>query len=144
MAKQTKPGNFGKQVSTLQRTYEKRLRATAKSSVQKTVQIAQTVVDDGGRMRVLTGFLWHSIAANIGALPAGESSPSAEDVYYTYTGSDVAATIIRWNLNEVLYIGWIANYAIYREHYDGFVKGATERWQETVTEMSMKANKLIK
>ena len=143
MAVQTESGNFHQQLAKLRTRYEKRLRATAKLSVQKTVKTAQTVTKEGGRMRVKTGFLWHSISANIGALPVGESSPAFEDEYYTYTGAEVASVIIRWNLDEVLYIGWLASYARPREHFDGFVKGATENWQETVAEMAKKVNKHI-
>jgi hypothetical protein len=135
--------DFDKQVEAHIKRYQRRVRAIAKTSVQKTVQIASTVRGDGGRMRVKTGFLWHSVAANIGAMPAGDSSPSFEDTYYTYTGEDIAAVLIRWDLTKSIYIGWIANYARPREHFDGFVKGATERWQETVSDASVRARKRI-
>jgi hypothetical protein len=136
---------FDKQVAAAIKKYQRRLRAVAKESVQKTVQIASTVEGDGGRMRVKTGFLWHSVAANIGAIPVGESSAPAgtEDNSFTYTGEDVAAALIKWDLKQSLYVGWLANYAIYREYYDGFVKGATERWQETVSAASARARKRI-
>lgn len=133
--------NFGEQVQRAVEVYEKRLRAVAKTSVQETVQIASTTVGDGGRMRVKTGFLWHSVAANIGAMPAGTSSPVEPNMEYTFTGADIAATLIKWDLTEPMYVGWIANYARPREHFDGFVKGAVERWQDTVNKVSRRAEK---
>ena len=134
--------DFGQQVQAHIKRYQKRVRAIAKESIQKTVQIASTVTGEGGRMRVKTGFLWHSVAANIGAMPSGESSGSS-DQEYTFTGADVVATLIRWDLTQEFFVGWIANYARPREHFDGFVKGATERWQETVTAAAVRAKRRI-
>jgi hypothetical protein len=138
--------DFERQVAKLAGVYDRRIRAVTKTAVKETVKIAQTVTGEGGRMRVKTGFLWHSIAANIGALPAGESTApkAAEDNSYAYSGGDVLATLIQWDLTQQLYIGWTANYARPREYYDGFVKGATERWQETVNAAAIKGRNRIK
>ena len=136
---------FDKQMEILIERYHRRVRAIAKESVQTTVEIASTVRGSGGRMRVKTGFLWHSVAANIGGMPRGDSAAPAgtEDNSFAFTGEDVSAVLIRWDLTKDIFIGWIANYARPREHFDGFVKGATERWQETVSAAAIRARKRL-
>ena len=50
------PG-FGDQVAVLAAKYQARMRAVMRESVQETVEIAQRISQEGGRMRVKTGFL---------------------------------------------------------------------------------------
>ena len=122
--------DFGKQVAILTGKYKKRLRATARMSVQKTVDIAQKPRSKGGRMRIDTGFLRASIAANVGSMPSGES---VGDNDVDFTGIPIAVTLITWEpADEKIYVGWTANYARPREFQDGFMRGATELWPQTV------------
>lgn len=136
--------NFDKQVSDFVDKYKKRLRATAKLAVQDTVNMAQVPVAKGGLMRVDTGFLRASIAANVGGMPAGPSRNSGEDVDWTFQGSPMAATLVRWNPeDETLYVGWTANYARPREYRDGFMRTATDKWPETVDRVARKVRQRI-
>lgn len=138
--------DFGAQIEALATKYKKRMRATAKLSVERTVEIMQLTVANSGRMRVDTNFLRGSIGANIGSMPSGESvntlkpGEKAPD-----NGEAVAAAIIRWNpeRGEVLFIGYVANYARPREAKDGFLRGAVELWPRTVNEVAQKVKASI-
>ena len=154
--------DFSQQVAGFMDTYKKRLYATAQGSVQETVEIAQEVglksnaseaakakalsLGEGkGRMRVHTGFLRASAVAGIGQMPSGESvnpSPNTKDAF-NYTGDAISATIARWQPNQVLYIGWTANYARAREYRDGFLRGATEKWNHTVDQVAQKVRRSL-
>ena len=133
--------NFDQQVAAYMEKYKKRLRATAREAVQETVEIAQQTVGEGGRMRVDTGFLRASIAASIGQMPSGPGK--GDDGPYTYTGDATSATLLRWQPDQTLYIGWTANYARAREYRDGFMRGATEKWSHTVDQVAQKVRRSL-
>ena len=100
--------------------------AVLQQATQAVINDANTPVANGGRMRVDTGFLRNSLKANIGSMPSGASSPGNWD------DSEVVLTLTRLQPGQVFYAGWLANYARPREHYDGFLRMATQRWQEQV------------
>jgi len=135
--------DFGQQVAAHAERYKKRMRAVAKESVQKTVEIMQQPTGDGGRMRVETSFLRASLAANIGSMPSGESENLGGA--FSYDGTAVAVALLKWNpeLGEVFYLGYVANYARPREAKDGFLRGAVELWPRTVNEVAQKVKALI-
>ena len=154
--------NFDQQVAAYMDKYKKRLRATAREAVQETIEIAQEVglksnaseaakakalsLGEGkGRMRVHTGFLRASIAASIDQMPSGESvnpSPNVKDAF-DYEDSAITATITRWQPDQTLYVGWTANYARAREYRDGFLRGATEKWNHTVDQVAQKVRRSL-
>ena len=139
-------GPFAAKVEALTKKYQMRMRATMRESVQKTVSIAQKIDEEGGRMRVKTGFLRASIGANVGSMPSGESvnpDPTAEDIVFKVEGEAVQAALLRWQPGEVIYVGWTANYARPREARDGFLKGAVEQWDETVDLAAAKIKRQI-
>ena len=84
-------------------------------------------------MRVDTGFLRASIVGAYDVMPHGTAiNPNPEEVV-KYDGAPIAAAIVRWRPEtQVLYVGWVANYARVREYHDGFLKGATGQWGQTV------------
>lgn len=100
--------------------------AVLQQATQAVISEANTPVAKGGRMRVDTGFLRNSLKANIGSMPSGASSPGNWD------DSEVVLTLIRLQPGQVFYAGWTANYARPREHYDGFLRMAVQKWQEQV------------
>lgn len=135
--------DFHQQVAAFAEKYKKRLRATARESVQRTIAIAQETRGEGGRMRVDTGFLRASIAANVGSMPSGESQPAAGE-NYTFDGVSIATALLKWEpSDETLFVGYIANYARPREYQDGFMRGATERWSITVEEVAREVRKSL-
>jgi len=135
--------DFSKQVADFAEKYKKRLRATARESVQRTVAIAQQTRGEGGRMRVDTGFLRASIGAAIGQMPSGDSE--GDGGLYAYTGTAISADLLHWrpDQNQTLYVGWTANYARPREYQDGFMRGATELWSTTVEEVAAEVRRSL-
>jgi hypothetical protein len=127
---------FADQVTKHTETYRKRLRATAREAVQDTVDIAQKMRGEGGRMRVETGFLRASIQAAIGYMPSGPTTNDEDQNYPEGTivaGEAVSVTLLKWDpATEHLFVGWTANYARPREYNDGFLRGAVEQWPATV------------
>ena len=136
--------SFQQQVANYTKKYEKQLRATAREAVQETVAIAQTPRGAGGRMRVDTGFLRASIVAGLGRMPSGPTQ-AIEDAAYNYTGTAVAAALLRWdpNTGQTFFAGWSANYARPREFRDGFLRGATEQWPKTVDSAAKRVRRSI-
>jgi len=129
--------SFSGQIAAFNRKVTQRYRTVAKTAVQETVSMAQRVRDEGGRMRVDTGFLRASIQAAVGNMPSGPTENENKKKYpigSIVAGEPVSVTLVRWNPDreEVLYIGWTANYARYREAQDGFLRGAVELWDVTV------------
>ena len=128
-------GTFSAKVEAMTKKYQMQMRVVMRDSVQTTVKMAQEIAKEGGRMRVKTGFLRASVGASIGQMPSGTSinpDPTADEVVFKVDGKAVAATLLRWQPGETLYVGWTANYARPREARDGFLRGAVERWDETV------------
>ncbi len=132
-------GKFEDQIKRFQRKYEKRLRATARTSVQEVVSLAQRVEGDGGQMRVDTGFLRASIQGATGTMPRGKTQPRKGAKKDEYAGQQVAGTpitavIAKWDLgmDQPLHVGWTAAYARPREYKDGFLRLAVQNWDTIV------------
>lgn len=93
--------------------------AVIKDAAQSMATSANTQEEKGGLMRVKTGFLRNSIAAEIGTMPSGESVNSSPAVRRPeWEPMALMASINNLKLGDVLYIGWTANYAEYRESQD--------------------------
>ena len=117
---------FSAQVDAWIAKSERLSMAVLQQATQAVINEANTPVAKGGRMRVDTGFLRNSLKANIGSMPSGASSPGNWD------DSEVVLTLTRLQPGQVFYAGWTANYARPREHYDGFLRMATQKWQQQV------------
>ena len=105
--------------------------AVLHQATQAVINDANTPTGKGGRMRVKTSYLRNSLKANIGSMPSGESS-EGEEKWEKELAPVVVLTLTRLQPGQVFYAGWIANYARPREHYDGFLRMATQKWQEQV------------
>jgi hypothetical protein len=110
---------------------EKRMLLVMKQSLINAINEMQTPVSKGGKMRVDTGFLRASGQASLNGMPSGLDRP-AEGQTYNWEGSKAEATIGGMQIGAVLYWGWSANYARYREAYDGFLYSTIQRWQQIV------------
>lgn len=135
-------GNFANQVDQFARKYNTRFKLVAQIAVQDTVSMAQRVHKEGGRMRVKTGFLRASIQAAVHSMPSGPTQGEKKTKYPLGTqvaGVPVSVTLLRWDPNtpDVLFVGWTANYARHREAHDGFLRGAVEKWDQTVRKAVM-------
>ena len=100
--------------------------AVLQQATQAVINDANTPVAKGGRMRVDTGFLRNSLKAKIGSMPSGTATAG------NWSDAEVVLTLTRLQPGQVFYAGWLANYARPREHYDGFLRMATQKWQEQV------------
>lgn len=117
---------FSAQVDDWIAKSERLSMAALQQATQAVINEANTPVAKGGRMRVDTGFLRNSLKANIGSMPSGASSAGNWD------DAEVVLTLTRLQPGQVFYAGWTANYARPREHHDGFLRMATQKWQEQV------------
>jgi len=126
--------SFSIQVADYAKKYNALMEAAYKEAVQETIIEAQNPVAKGGKMRVLTGFLRNSGTAKIGGMPSG-------------SGYNEGATIVvlsRAKPNDKIYFGWSANYAIWREYKDGFMRSAAQNWEQHVSRAVEKARKAVR
>lgn len=112
---------------------EKRMIALMRQSVSDVIDNAQTPVAKGGRMRVDTGFLRASGQMSLNGMPSGPSrGESTEKNAYSYNEGDVTVQLGKAQIGSVIYFGWTASYAKYRELYDGFLESALQNWGRIV------------
>ena len=142
--------NFTAQVNEMIAVNEKRMTALFRESVQRTIDMAQTTVYKGGKMRIDTGFLRASGQGSFDGMPIGPSINSSErsadqarGSLYSYDERNVQLTLSRFTLGMTFFFGWTANYAIYREAYDGFLETAAQRWPQIVQSVTDEIRKRI-
>lgn len=116
-------------------TSEKRMIALMRASISDVIDNAQRSVAKGGRMRVDTGFLRASGQPSLNGMPQGPGrGERTEPNSYSYDeGANVTVKLGELKIGAVFYFGWTANYARYREIYDGFLEGALQHWGRIVT-----------
>lgn len=99
-------------------------------------------------MRVDTGFLRASGQASLNGMPTGPVRGDSTDKHHYDNGEKVSPTVTlnlgELKLGSTLFFGWTANYAIYREAYDGFLEGATQNWQKIVNTVTDEIRERIK
>ena len=143
MARQAKYGPYNYERILGQRDYtlsadvsgfvtetQKRLTALGKQSVVDLIEFVQIPVGKGGRMRVDTGFLRASGQISLTGIPTG---PERGDPDKKYTADPIGLVdLAGWQPGQTIWFGWTANYATYREAYDGFLFAGVQRWQSIV------------
>ena len=127
-------GSFTADVEDWVRETNERMEAVMRASLNDVVENAQTPVARGGRMRVDTGFLRASGRASLDGWPSGPDvkPPTAGPNSFSYNGEAVVATLSKLKIGDTFYFGWTANYARYRELYDGFLEAAMQNWARIV------------
>lgn len=121
-----------------------RVLAVRNESAQRIVEIAQTPMAEGGRMRVDTGFLRASLVAftGDGGMPAARANPGGA---FAYDAGQVSLVIAGADLDDRLTFAYTANYARPREYGangqspDAFVRMAAQQWQRVVGEVCVEA-----
>lgn len=126
--------SFTAQVDDFVLKTEKRMVALVRQSVQEVVDIAQTPVAKGGNMRVDTGFLRASGQMSLTGMPGGPGRGD-KGKPYNWSASSVELTLANVKVGNTIFFGWSANYAKYREAYDGFLEGAVQKWPAIVTKV---------
>lgn len=129
---------------------ENRMILVLRDAVSNIIDDAQKPVAKGGKMRVDTGFLRSSGVAELNKIPSGlgrgrARKPGEIGVLpeYTYDESKgpVNVVLARLKVGDTFFFGWTANYAKYREAYDGFLETALQNWQSHVDKAVEKLRK---
>lgn len=123
--------DFSQQVDKIVINTEARMLAVARQSIQETIEDMQTPVAKGGKMRVKTGFLRSSGLSSLNTVPAGPGRGDKNGTF-NFTGEQLAATLLKMKLGDIFIWGWTANYARYRERYDGFLEAGLQNWGKHV------------
>lgn len=125
---------------------EARMLAMMRGSIQDAINNAQEVTKRGGKMRIDTGFLRASARAAVGNWPSGPSEKPANAAKnsFSYDGESVTAALAKMQLGDTFYFGWTANYAPYRELYDGFLEGSLQHWSRYVAFNTDKVAQAVK
>lgn len=126
----TRNYNFSATVTSFVAETRKRMRALALQSTQELIEQVQTPVAKGGKMRVDTGFLRASGQISFTGIPSGPTVGDKDKKYKTKAIATV--DYANWDIGETIYFGWTANYAKYREAYDGFLIAGVQNWQSIV------------
>ncbi len=108
---------------------KQRLAAVARQSTQDVIDDAQMPVAKGGRMPVDTGFLRNSGTISYSGLPTG---PSVNDGSPQSGEFDAATVLGAWTGQTDIWWGWTAEYALFQETRNGFLRVAVQRWPEFV------------
>lgn len=124
---------------------EKRMLALSRQSIQDVIDDAQLPVAKGGRMRVDTGFLRASGQPSLSGMPTGpvRGDPNATPGSYDFDAQPTVLALAQLQFGSIFYFGWTANYAKYREAYDGFLEGAAQKWAAFVQRNTEKIRQRI-
>ena len=124
---------------------EKRVAAVVKQSAQALAEEIKKPAGAGGRMRVDTGFLRASGQMSLNGMPTGPVRPEAEEPgEYNWEQTTVITTLAKLKLGGSAFFGWTANYAKYRETYDGFLDAAVQNWPAIVAKVTRQIRARIK
>lgn len=122
----------------------KRMRALALQSTQELINEVQTPVAKGGKMRIDTGFLRASGQVSLNGMPTGpgigrKRGPDDPQDTVLYPTKDAAIVELEgFTLGRTIFFGWTANYAKYREAFDGFLISGVQNWQTIVNRVTAK------
>lgn len=135
--------SFEAQVDEIVVNTKKRMLLVAQQSTLKAINEMQTPVAKGGKMRVDTGFLRASGQTSLNGMPTGPNRKPKDAVkgQYDWKPAQAETTIAQLKLGSTLFFGWTANYARYREAYDGFMYATVQRWQQIVDSVIEEAKK---
>jgi len=108
-----------------------RLEAVWKTAAQDIAREVQTPSAKGGKIRVDTGYLRNSFAADINATPSGNGETP-------YTSGPISIVVNRAKIGDRVVFGWSAQYAIYVEARFAFLRSAAQNWQQIVDKSAQK------
>lgn len=136
---------FSAQIDAIILKTEKRMTALVRTATQEVIDQAQTPVSKGGRMRVDTGFLRASGQMSLTGMPSGPVRPDTSAASsYDYSDATVITQLGNVRLGDTIHFGWTAEYAQYRETYDGFLGAAVQNWQQIVNDAAEKIKRRIR
>lgn len=130
------PASFVATVDGWVKETPQRLRGVFRESTRRVASSAANGVP------VDTGFARASVRASLQAMPQADQDKPKGVEAVPFDFSDVVLTIAKAELNDTIYVGWTANYAIHLEYGHsaqapaGFVRLAAEQWPQIVSEVS--------
>ena len=136
--------SFEAQVDKIVVNTEKRMNLVMQQSLLNAINEMQVPVAKGGKMRVDTGFLRASGQSSLNGAPTGPSIFPKEHEHLrgqhlgtldTFKIADTEVTIGKMKFGSTFFWGWTANYAKYREAYDGFMYSVIQNWQQIVNKV---------
>lgn len=134
------PGPSKKSIAA---SIEKGLGAKGRGKNRKQMQGPITAPGKGGRMRVDTGFLRASGRLSLNGMPGGPVRGD-DGKTYDYDESLTVLQLGKAQLGDVIYFGWSASYAQYREAFDGFLATAVQQWPQIVARVTAQIRAQIK
>lgn len=136
--------DFASQVGRHIAKYPRLMEAVYQRSAQETIREAQTPVAKGGRMRVDTGFLINSGQAALNSIPSGASEKPENYRKTDWDAQPMVLVLNKATLEDRIVFGWTANYAVYREAQDAFLRLAAQNWPQTVNRVAKETEKRIR
>ena len=127
--------SFTLRLKEINREYKLRMQVVLQEATQELVRQVQVTTGEGGRMRVVTGFLRGSIRGAINQVPMGDSdNPTGRIVNSDASTESISVALLKWDPNkgDDFYVGWTANYARFREYHDRFLGLAVQNWDMIV------------
>lgn len=131
--------SFSQQVADWQRKANARTEAIFKESVQRTANMANNPIAQGGKLPVDTSFLLNSMAAAIGKPPSGPSNQSEQKG----NPSEVIVVLAGAKITDIVYVGWTAEYARPMNVRYGFRDLAAQKWNNTVKQVTEEVKRRI-
>lgn len=123
--------NITTQIDRIIINTEARMKAVVRSAISDTINDAQKLKTQGGRMPVRTGFLRASGVAALNARPMGPSKGDPKQ-FYSWTGEPLNIVLAQLKLGDTFYWGWTAIYANVQEVRNGFLAASLMNWQRNV------------
>jgi hypothetical protein len=123
------------------------MKVVRDESAQRLIEVMQTPVGAGGRMRVDTGFLRASLMAVIGEPNFAVRANPGGDGVYSYSEGAISLVIAGASIEDTISVVYTANYARPREYGargqapDAFVRTAAQQWQRIVSEVAVEAQR---
>jgi len=117
--------SFAQSIDNWTRMSELRMEAVFKQAAQDAAEAVQTPKAKGGRMPVDTGYLRNSFAGAVNSFPSADGNTP-------FSMSPIIAAIIRARLGDRIVFGWSANYAVYMEAENAFVRANVQNWPQIV------------
>ncbi|MFT4076851.1 MAG: hypothetical protein QM647_15100 [Asticcacaulis sp.] len=138
-------GSFVDDIEAFIAKAEKRAMAVFHGAAQDVAEQVIRPVNEGGHMRIDTGFLRGSFMGSLESMPsinpnARPPSDAAKNSFPS-NADQINLVIAGAGWNDTIYMGFTASYARPREFKDGFVRLAAQNWDHIVYDNVLKAMK---
>lgn len=123
--------SFSTQIDRFVIDTEEKLLAVLRLAIDETVNEAQTIRPDGGKLPFKDGFLWHSGSASLNSIPSGPTK-GEKGQKYAWSDQALVTTLADMEIGDIFVFGWTAVYARVQELRYGYLESAMQNWQKHV------------